>query len=67
MKRDFRMVEMQIMNIVNIGIAEGVAINDIRTLGEAIINATQLFLTDNEISSLRQNLIDRLKKQKIIV
>lgn len=67
MEMNFRMVEMQIMNIVNIGVRENVSIADIKVLADATINATQLFLSDVEVAILRNQLSNRLEKQKLIV
>lgn len=67
MKMNYRMVEMQIRNIVNIGISKNISVSDIRTLSNATIDATQLFLSDVEVKALREQLNQRLEKQKIIV
>lgn len=56
----FRMVELQIMNIVNVGISEELFLKDIYMLGEAIINATQLFLNEQEVYTLRKELKNRI-------
>lgn len=61
------MVEMQIMNIVNVGVKENMSIDDIEILADAMINATQLFLSDVEVDVLRKKLLQRLEKQKLIV
>ncbi|AZU98974.1 hypothetical protein pW2_146 [Bacillus phage pW2] len=57
----YRMVSLQIMNLVNVSLDNELYIGDIKTMGMAVINASQLFLTDKEISSLRVELYNRLK------
>ncbi|UGO50864.1 hypothetical protein PQE70_gp011 [Bacillus phage vB_BanS_Nate] len=59
--REYRLAQMQIRNIVNIGLEKGVSPIDIKLLGTATIDASQLFLSDKEISELRVDLYNRLK------
>lgn len=65
--KGFRMARLQLMNIINIGIANSISVREIEILANATINATQLFLTDYEILQLRKQLENRLQKYKIIV
>ena len=60
----YRMVEMQIMNTVNIGIKNNISENEIKILSIAFIDVTQLFLTDNKVLSLKAKLNNRLEKAK---
>jgi hypothetical protein len=64
---NFRMVQMQIMNVFNIGIINGVEIGELKILINALIDATQLFLNEEEVKQLRIQLSNRLEKQKIII
>ncbi|MFQ3543580.1 hypothetical protein Q7A53_05795 [Halobacillus rhizosphaerae] len=64
---NFRMVQMQIMNIVNVGLSKGVSSYDIELLTDASINATQMFLSEHEIKTLRQQLHARLQRQELLV
>lgn len=59
--REYRLAQMQVRNIVNIGLEKGVAPKDIKLLGTATIDACQLFLEDKEIATLRLDLYNRLK------
>ncbi|UUV46914.1 hypothetical protein [Bacillus phage vB_BanS-Thrax4] len=64
--KEYRLAQMQLRNIVNIGIENGVPLTDIRLLAMATIDASQLFMDDKEISELRVDLYNRLKtKQKV--
>ena len=67
MRMEFRMVEMQLMNIVNIGVSKNISVSDIEILADSTINATQLFLSDGEIKILRTQLNKRLEKQKLMI
>lgn len=51
--KEFRMVEIQIMNMVNHGMKNDIQIEDVKILGNSIINACQLFLNDNQILKLK--------------
>lgn len=59
--REYRLAQMQIRNIVNIGIENGVPLTDIKLLAMATIDASQLFMDDKEIAELRVDLYNRLK------
>lgn len=56
----YRLVSLQIMNVVNIGMDKDVSIDDIVIMGMAVINASQLFLSEKEISILQVELWNRL-------
>lgn len=59
--REYRMVSLQIMNVVNIGTDKELYVGDIELMAMAVINASQLFLTDKEIGELQIELYNRLK------
>lgn len=59
--REHRMVSLQVMNVVNIGRDKELYIGDIATMACAVIDASQLFLTEKEISLLRVELWQRIK------
>lgn len=63
--KEYRLAQMQLRNIVNIGIENGVPLTDIRLLAMATIDASQLFMNDKEISELRVDLYNRLKSVAI--
>lgn len=64
---NFRMVQMQVMNVFNVGMINGVSIEELKICIEALIDATQLFLNEIEIKELRSQLQNRIEKQKIMV
>lgn len=59
-KSNFRMAQIQIMNMVNQGISRNVSVGDIKIIATASINATQLFLSEKEVNILRTQLDERL-------
>jgi hypothetical protein len=63
----YRMAQMQLMNVVNMGVLKNLSIECILVSATAMIDATQLFLTDAEVNQLRIQLQDRIEKQKISV
>ncbi|QIW89694.1 hypothetical protein PQE71_gp012 [Bacillus phage Izhevsk] len=63
--KEYRLAQMQVRNIVNIGIENGIPLTDIRLLAMATIDASQLFMDDKEISELRIDLYNRLKSVAI--
>ncbi|AGI11938.1 hypothetical protein X915_gp012 [Bacillus phage vB_BanS-Tsamsa] len=63
--KEYRLAQMQLRNIVNIGIENGIPLTDIRLLAMATIDASQLFMDDKEISELRIDLYNRLKSVAI--
>lgn len=65
--KECRLAQMQIRNIVNIGIANGVPLSDIQLLAMATIDASQLFIDDKEITELRMDLYNRLKSVEIYI
>ncbi|UGO47840.1 hypothetical protein PQE72_gp036 [Bacillus phage vB_BanS_Skywalker] len=65
--KEYRMAQMQVRNIVNIGIANGVPLTDIQLLAMATIDACQLFIEDKEIAELRIDLYNRLKSVKVFI
>lgn len=60
--RDFRMVEMQVMNLVNQGFSNNVMIKDIEIIGEAILDATLLFLSQLQVEDLKLQLRQRISQ-----
>ena len=61
------MAQMQLMNIVNIGFEKRMPPYFIEVSANAMIDATQLFLQDSEVNSLRKELEDRMYKQRLII
>lgn len=63
----YRMAQMQIMNLVNIGVSKGISPTDIELLATATIDATQLFLKEDEIYNLRLQLKTRLNNERVLI
>jgi len=59
--KEYRMVSLQLMNMVNIGLDNELYVGDIERMGMSIIDASQLFISDKEINCLRVELYNRLK------
>ncbi|UUV47142.1 hypothetical protein [Bacillus phage vB_BanS-Thrax5] len=59
--REYRLVSLQLMNMVNIGLDKDIHYKDVVIMGMAVINASQLFLNEKEIGSLQTELWSRLE------